>query len=72
MRISVSPLSDKCEILRQSSIKWPGTRLRIGEEGEKNWRGRKKKSASEANREVFRGGERVAPLGQPLADVFPI
>ena len=40
---NVSPFSDKCEILRQSSIKWPGTRLRIGGEGEKNRRGRKKK-----------------------------
>ena len=48
----------------------PGSAL--GEKEKKNRRGRKKKSASEANREVFPGGERVAPLGQPLADVFPI
>ena len=42
-------------------------KIGVGEKTKK-----KKKTASEANREVFPGGERVAPLGQPLADIFPI
>ena len=48
----------------------PGSAL--GEKEKEIGVGEKKKSASEANREVFREGERVAPPGHPLADIFPI
>ena len=65
--------------LQNSRVYEPGTRLHIVGKRRKNRRWRKKKSASDASREVVWGGERVAlPPSQDTARlasidvIFPI